>query len=79
MKRIYLDPDSDLVQECFAVVFAPRRHRDRFPENCVEVTASREVALQQSQPENKQFAAKVMGPSRSSEGLRLYYLIEWLD
>jgi len=79
MSRIPIDPDSDVVEEHFAVVYAPRRHRDRFPENCVEVVASEELAREQANPENKSYAARVVGPSRSSEGFRLFYLEQWLD
>ena len=79
MKGIILDPDSDVVQESYAVVYAPRRQRERFPENCVQCCDSAEQAQDLSEPEAKRYAAKVVGPSRSSEGLRLYYLLAWLD
>jgi len=79
MSRIPIDPDSDVVEEHFAVVYAPRRHRDRFPENCVEVVASEELAREQANPDKKSYAARVVGPSRSSEGFRLFYLEQWLD
>lgn len=78
MTRIPLDNDSEVVEEHYAVVFTPRRQRDRFPEQCVEVVASAAQACEQADPANKRHAAKVIGPSRSSEGLRLYYLVEWL-
>jgi len=79
MSRIPIDPDSDVVEEHFALVYAPRRHRDRFPENCVEVVESEVVARERADPNKKSYAAKVVGPSRSSEGFRLYYLEQWLD
>ena len=79
MSRIKLDPESNVVKEQFAVVYAPRRHRDRFPDNCVQVMDSREAALAAADPSNKRFAAVVLGPSRSSEGFMLYYLVQWLD
>jgi len=59
-------------------VYAPRRGRNRFPENCVEIMPDEHEALQASRPDKKYYAARVMGPSRSSEGLRLYYLVDWL-
>lgn len=77
--RIDLDPDSDVVQEQFAVVYCPRRKRDRFPEGSVEVVASAEAALAGANPEKNFYPAMVVGPSRSSEGARLYYLVEWLE
>jgi len=79
MSRIPIDPDSDVVDEHFAVVYAPRRHRDRFPENCVEIVESEQGAREKADPANKSYAAKVVGPSRSSEGFRLFYLERWLD
>jgi len=79
MSRIPIDPDSDVVEEHFAVVYAPRRHRDRFPENCVEIVASEQEARDKASLGDKLYAAKVVGPSRSSEGLRLFYLEQWFD
>ncbi len=77
--RIDIDPDSDVVTEQYAVVHTPRRKRDRFPETSVRVVDSEEAARQQADPDKNTYPALVMGPSRSSEGARLYYLIEWLD
>lgn len=79
MRGIYIDPESKLVEEHFAVVYAPRRGRNRFPENCVELMPTDLEAMHASRPDEKRYAARVMGPSRSSEGLRLYYLVAWLD
>ena len=79
MKGYYLDPDSDVVSEQYALVYAPRRRRDRFPENCVTPVDSAAAALDGADPASKLFPAKVVGPARSSEGLRLYYLVAWLD
>lgn len=79
MSRIKLDSESDVVEERCAVIYAPRRQRDRFPENCVELKESEQAALADARPGDKRYAARVLGPSRSSEGLRLYYLVCWLD
>lgn len=77
---IYLDAEAPhLVQQQFALVQAVRGKRQRFPENVVEVVASEEVALQRQDPTQNLHAAEVMGPSRSSEGYRLYYLVRWLS
>jgi hypothetical protein len=80
---VYLDAEvPHLVQQHFALVQAPsviRGKRKRFPENCVEVMASAEEALQRQAPAQNLHAAEVMGPSRSSEGFRLYYLVRWLS
>lgn len=79
MSRIKLDPESNIVKEQFAVVYSPRRHRDRFPDNCVQAMDSRDTALAAADPAGKRFSAVVLGPSRSSEGFMLYYLVQWLD
>lgn len=77
---IYLDAEAPhLVRQQFALVQAVRGKRQRFPENVVEVVASEEAALQRQDPAQNLHAAEVMGPSRSSEGFRLYYLVRWLS
>jgi hypothetical protein len=78
MQGITLDSDSKVVEVRYAVVYAPRRSRGRFAENCVQVVASEVDALEQADPAKKRFAAKVIGPSKSSEGQRIYYLDDWL-
>lgn len=78
MTKILYDTETSVVSEQFAVIYAPKRSRKRFPENCVTIVSSDQAAIQQSDSEKKCYAAKVLGPSRSSEGLMLYYLVEWL-
>jgi hypothetical protein len=73
-----IDPDSDIVEEHYAVVYAPRRNRNRFPEGAVEVVADAASAVAAADATRQRYPARVLGPSRSSEGLRLYYLVEWL-
>ncbi|MFW2372674.1 MAG: hypothetical protein ACN4GM_06090 [Gammaproteobacteria bacterium] len=79
MKGITVDSDSKVVEVRFAVVYAPRRSRGRFSENCVQVVDSPMQAIELADPDNKYFAAKVIGPSKSSEGQRIYYLDDWLE
>jgi hypothetical protein len=79
MIRIPIDDETDVTGEHCAIVFAPRRARDRFPENCVELCASEAEAHSRADPARKRYPARVVGPSRSSEGLRVYYLVRWLD
>jgi len=80
MKGIFLDvEDARVIDEHYALVYAPRRSRNRFAENTVQVFDSEKEARQAADPENKLYAAKVIGPSRSSEGVRLYYLSSWLE
>ena len=79
MRGIYLDPDAPVIEEQYAVVYTPRRSRGRVPENSVEIMKSEGDARKHADPAKKKFPAKVVGPSRSSEGLRLYYIVEWLE
>ncbi|MGD9788109.1 MAG: hypothetical protein AB7U30_09165 [Sulfuricellaceae bacterium] len=70
--------EEDNLPVCWAVVYAPKQNRKRFPENCVKVVGSAEEALAAADSASGHHAARVAGPSRSSEGFRLYYLLEWL-
>jgi hypothetical protein len=72
------DPDISLVNSCYAVIYTPSRRRKRFPENCVQPVVSAEEAIKAASTQKDWHAAEVMGPSRSSEGFRLYYLLKWL-
>ena len=77
---VYLDAEApQLVQAHFAVVSVRRGSRKRFPESCVELMPGADAALAAADPAQNRHAAEVMGPSRSSEGLRLYYLVRWLE
>lgn len=79
VKPHLIDPVAGIVNECYALIYAPARKRDRFPENVVTVMASEEEALAGANPAENMLPAVVMGPSRSSEGFNLYYLIRWLE
>lgn len=74
------DPQSEVVHTHWCVVYAPKgRNRKRIPETCVTVCADEASTRAQADPVNGRYAAVASGPSLSSEGLRLYYLIRWLD
>jgi len=73
------DLDSEVARKRYAVIYTPSRRRKRFPENCVQIKASIEEVLAASSEGKDLHPAVVMGPSRSSEGFRLFYLVEWLD
>jgi hypothetical protein len=73
------DDQSNLVQEHDVVIYSPGKGRDRFPENCVTIHEDAESALQAADAEKNLFAARVVGPSRSSEGFMLFYLVRWLS
>lgn len=79
MESFLIDLEPGLVRECCAVVYMPSKGRKRFPENCVEVADSEEAARAAADAAKKRFAAVVLGPARSSEGLRVFHLVRWLD
>jgi len=79
MKGYSVDSQSSLVQEQFATIYAPRKQRDRFPENCVSIVESEQAAIDLQDISRNILAAKVLGPCRSSEGINLFYLVHWLD
>lgn len=79
MTNIPIDAQCDGLREHFAVVTTQQRRRKRFPEGCVHRVASKAEALAAANAHANQYPALVYGPSRSSEGLRLYYLVYWLD
>ncbi len=76
--HIKADPETNLSQEVFAVVYAPRNSRKRFAQACVELMVDADAARAAAEPEQYRFAARVFGPSKSSEGQYLFYLLEWL-
>lgn len=74
------DDEARIVQTACVVIYAPKgRNRKRFPENCVTLHASEAEARAAACPDQSYHAAIATGPSRSSEGFRLYYLVRWLD
>jgi hypothetical protein len=78
MPHVIIDPESRSLAERFALIKSPSRRRARFPEGCVTVVASEADALAGRDETRKLLPAVVYGPSSSSEGQRLYYLVRWL-
>ena len=72
------DKGSRISQQRYAVIYVPGRSRNRFSAGAVEVFENEEVACEHADTAGKRYAAVVHGPSKSSEGQSLYYLIEWL-
>jgi hypothetical protein len=72
------DPETAVSTEHYAVVYVPKRSRKRFPAACVEIMDSAEMAIEQSDESQKRFPAIVLGPSKSSEGQFIFYLVKWL-
>ena len=79
MKPHLIDPSAHITYECYALISSPSLTRKRFPEGVVTVVASEEEAFAGSDPANNILPAVVIGPSRSSEGFRLFYLVRWLE
>jgi hypothetical protein len=79
MQGYRLDPDARVADEHWALVYAPRRTRDRVPEGSVRIVESEQAALEGADPAKKLYPARVIGPARSSEGLRVFYIVRWLD
>ena len=73
------DPETSVSGTHYAVIQTPNRSRKRFPAGIVRIVEDSEAAVRQAQAEAGCHAAQVLGPSKSSEGQYLYYLIEWLD
>jgi hypothetical protein len=78
MQRVIIDPESKSLAERYALVKAANRRRGRFPEGCVTIVESEEAALSHRDEQRKLHPALVYGPSSSSEGQKLYYLVRWL-
>jgi len=66
-----------VVQQQYAVVYAPKKKK-RLSANCIELMETEEQALASADPDRNRHAAIVAGPSKSSEGQYLYYLVRWL-
>jgi len=77
---LFTDVESNVVGTSAVVIYSPSgKKRMRFPEGVVEVYASEDEALAHADPEKSRHAAIASGPSRSSEGFKLFYLVRWLD
>ena len=79
MPQIVIDPESKSLGERFALIKTARRNRSRYPEACVTPVADEQEAHAGAQPARNLHPALVYGPSKSSEGQRIYYLMRWLD
>jgi len=81
LKGYFLDPhpQANVAQRHFAVIYSPRKKRDRFPSTTVTIYESKELAAAAQDHENKLYAAEVIGPAKSSEGCKIFYLVEWIE
>ena len=77
---LFTDVESKVVGTSAVVIYSPSgKTRKRFPEGVVEVYASEAEALAHADAAKSRHAAIASGPSRSSEGFKLFYLVRWLD
>ncbi len=77
---LFTDIESKVVGTSAVVIYSPSgKKRKRFPEGVVEVYASEAEARAHADPDKSRHAAVASGPSRSSEGFKLFYLVRWLD
>ncbi len=72
------DPETSVSEVRFAVVYTKRQSRKRFPAGCVQIVETEAEAINAADDENNYFPAHVAGPSKSSEGQFIYYLVRWL-
>jgi hypothetical protein len=79
LPNVIIDPESRSLCECCALIKTPRRSRARYPEGCVTPVEDEASARAGADPANNLHPALVYGPSPSSEGQRVYYLLRWLD
>ncbi len=76
-----LDPSGEGVsQPGYATVYMPKfkANRNRFPASCVQPCATGQEAIEAAQDDARRFPALLIGPSKSSEGQFIYYLVRWL-
>ncbi len=66
-----------VVQEHYAVVYAPKKKK-RLSANCLELMPDEAAARAAADPDHHRHPAVVAGPSKSSEGQYLFYLVRWL-
>lgn len=84
MPKILIDPESTSLDHRFAIIKTKRTDRARYPEGCVTVVDDEATALAGAgagagaDAQRGLHPAIVYGPSSSSEGQRLYYLVRWL-
>jgi hypothetical protein len=77
---LFADLESKVVGTSAVVIYSPSgKKRTRYPEGVVEIFASEDEARAHADPDRHRHAALASGPSRSSEGFRLFYLLRWLD
>ena len=72
------DPETGVSRVQYAVVRSASGRRKRLPAACVSPCRDAKEAVAAASREPGARAAEVLGPSKSSEGQFLYYLVRWL-
>ncbi|MDH5632046.1 MAG: hypothetical protein OEZ10_03535 [Gammaproteobacteria bacterium] len=72
------DPYTSVSTERYGVVYTQRTTRNRFPAANVRIVETEDLARAGAEESGQHYAARVLGPSKSSEGVMIYYLVEWL-
>jgi hypothetical protein len=72
------DPEGGVSTIQYAVVRGASGRRKRLPAACVTPCTSATEAVVAASRQAGSRAAEVLGPSKSSEGQYLYYLVRWL-
>ncbi|MFN3785631.1 MAG: hypothetical protein ACK4RS_02210 [Thiothrix sp.] len=75
------DPSGEgISQQIYATVYMPtfKPNRKRFPASCVTPYPDERAAIEAARDDAKRCAALLQGPSKSSEGQYIFYLLHWL-
>ncbi len=78
IQNIFTDQQTDVSGFVYGLVKTPRKNRKRFSASIITVVDDKEQAIKHTDIENHLHPAVLAGPSRSTEGVMLYYLVEWL-
>jgi hypothetical protein len=79
LRNVIVDTDSKSLEESFALIKTPRKNRARYPEGCVTILPDEAAARDGSNPPANLHPAVVYGPSPSSEGVRVFFIVRWLE
>lgn len=73
-----IEPSTAVPEEYYALVTTTRRRQTRWAAGCVTLCATAEEAQAARDEARGRRPAIVYGPAISSEGQRVYYLVQWL-
>ncbi len=74
--QLDMNPKASVVTEYFAVVHLRHLKRTRCSQSDVRIVRSKADAIKKSNRKKMLYAARVIGPARSSEGFNLFYIVE---